>query len=137
MKSAYQGLLFAYQLTPTRLNLKLLRFIPLGTIRLDRIASMRRAGSREFFSTGWHRVFCSWKYWHWPYPLQMLFCRAQVVYLLETYSGIQVFVRLKPSFHYMLRTSIGDHQARTREREEEAAASADSGNLGRRFRAAS
>jgi hypothetical protein len=103
-----QGIIFCYTLTNTRLWLMLFRIFPLGCVRLSRIKTMRTASSREFFELNAHRLFLWWKYWHWPYPLNMVGRRGITVYLLETHDGGRVFVRLKPGIHYMLRTLMNE-----------------------------
>ena len=103
-----QGVIFCYLLTNNHLWLMLFRIFPLACVRLNQIKTMRTASTREFFEMNAHRFFIWWKYWHWPYPLNMVGRRGITVYLLETRSGGRVFVRLKPGIHYMLRTLMNE-----------------------------
>ena len=102
-----QGLLFAYHLSNRWLVLKFLRLLPIGWIRVENIQYLRRANSIEFIEPSFRRIFLFWRYWYWPYPLGMIFNRASVLYMLKLKNGHRVFLRMDPSFHFLLRTAVG------------------------------
>ena len=102
-----QGLLFAYHLSNRWLVLKFLRMLPIGWIRVENIQYLRRANSIEFLEPSFKRILLFWRYWYWPYPLGMVFNRASVLYMLKLKNGHRVFLRMDPSFHFLLRTAVG------------------------------
>lgn len=110
--SDHQGWLFSYTLTTNRLWLRFLRLVPLGSVKLSNVRSMRRANSSEYWDGGLLRFLAFWKTWHWPYPLSMLGSSTSVVFLLETVHGTRVFVRLAPGIHYRLRAGINEAKVR-------------------------
>ncbi|MBU0678680.1 MAG: hypothetical protein KJ626_11245 [Verrucomicrobia bacterium] len=100
IEKAYQGFIFAYELTANHLSLKLLRLIRLGRIDLSKVAFMRSASAKEAI-TARFSLFAR----RWPSGQTGL----APAYLIETQNGKQVVVRLKPGFHYRVRSVIGRH----------------------------
>jgi hypothetical protein len=107
-KGDYQGWLFAYHLSSTRLWVKLCRVLPVAWVKLADIRTLRRAESAEYWGGGLGRFLRFWKTWHWPYPLSMMGSRSSVMFLIETDSRTRILLRLGPGIHYRLRGAIND-----------------------------
>jgi hypothetical protein len=103
---AQQGFLFTYALTSTRLSLRFCRFLPLASVRLSRVRSLRRAAAGDFWERNRRGPTRLFRRWIWPYPLDMVGSVSSVTFMLETDSHTRVFVRLAPGIHYKLREAI-------------------------------
>lgn len=106
-KTVWEGFVFAHSLTQHTLTLRLFRLIPIARVRLDRIVYIRqRSGEdlRDLIRLG--------RCWYWPHPLFMgrpEFDHAP--YVIRLVNGSRVFVRMRHSFHYMMREGVGRAKA--------------------------
>lgn len=106
-RTVWEGFIFAHSLTLHALTLRLFRLIPIARVRLDRIVYIRqRSGAdlRDLLRLG--------RCWYWPHPLFM--GRAgfdHAPYVIRLSNGGRVFVRMRHSFHYMMREGVGRAKA--------------------------
>lgn len=107
-KPAWEGWIFAYQLTSGSLKLWCLRCIPLGRIRLSEVSFLRQRSQEELSRLARDAVTRPARSWYWPHPFRM--GRAgfdHAPYVLGTTGGTRIYLRLKHGFHYRLREAIG------------------------------
>lgn len=100
---SWEGFVFAHVLSNRALSLRLFRLLPVGYIRLDRVAYVRRRSPRDL-----RNLFLPGRCYYWPHPLFM--GRAEfdhAPYMIRMVNGAQVFVRMRHGFHYRLRDAIG------------------------------
>jgi len=95
-----QGFVISVGVSDERVCLKLFRFIPLCSISVSEIHFMRISSSREYLSTPFHVRS------YWPTPIHGFSGKISHLYMIET-KRRRVFLRLKSSLHYKLRTAIG------------------------------
>jgi hypothetical protein len=106
--SGMEGRIFAYELTPDRLRLLLFRRLPIAWIRIEEIHYLRQATLSEYFS----RCLSVFDCHLWPtfvsrepgVPLQL--------FLIRTHSGRRIYLRMRSSFHYRLRSELGQTPSR-------------------------
>jgi hypothetical protein len=102
-RTVWEGFVFAHALTLQTLTLRLFRIIPIACVRLDRVVYIRqRSGEdlRDLFRLG--------RCWYWPHPWFMGrpgFDHAP--YVVRLVDGGRVFVRMRHSFHYLMREGVG------------------------------
>lgn len=97
-----QGGFFSVHLSKSRMTLKLFRFFPLATVRISAIEYMRAASFSEYARHSWN-IFLH-TYWPTTGTGSNMYSNR---YVVRTIGGRKIFVRLNPSLHYALRSSIG------------------------------
>lgn len=100
------GILFSYGITEKHLYWFFLKVIPLWRIRLTKIYHVRRGSMLEFFNLRPRRLFKPWRYWIWGTSFDSILRRRTTRFLIETRGRSKILLRLKPEFHYVLRTRI-------------------------------
>lgn len=114
----YQAFFLAYELSDSFLKLKLCRLITLARVRLGDVDYLRVGTMSELF-TGRRGSRRWWKCRIWFCSIPPVSRRLVPRYLLATRRGRrQIFLRLEPFFHYLLRSAIGRVQARENKAEE-------------------
>ena len=106
-KPAWEGWFFAYELTPGWLRLWWFRCIPLGWVRLSEVSFLRQRGGRDLSRLVEDAVSAPGRSWYWPHPFWMGregFDHAP--YVMETYRGTRIYLRLTHGFHYRMREAI-------------------------------
>ncbi|MFC1467717.1 hypothetical protein ACFLQY_03385 [Verrucomicrobiota bacterium] len=102
--SQFQGLIFAYELTPQDIKLRFLRLIPLSRIKLKDVKYMRLSARRECLDFGLNFI--------WPSFLRNDRGQNPVYVITTRRGGKKFFLRMGGSFHYKVRSAIGQHQKR-------------------------
>jgi hypothetical protein len=109
----YQAFVLAFELSEDALRLKLCRVLTLARLRFAEVAYLRVGYMEELFSgkrllTGWRRSRI------WPCTLRVLDRRRAPLFVMVTRKERRrIFLRLEPSFHYLLRTAIGRAHGQT------------------------
>ncbi len=106
-RTIWQGFTLAYGLAPDRLVLALFRLIPLAWVRYSDIAFIRQRTADDLREA----VFPG-RSWYWPHGWiagRPGFDHAP--YVIRTRRRRQVILRLRHSFHYLLRERMGEARA--------------------------
>ena len=103
-----EGRIFAYQLTRDHLRLLLFRCLPIAAIRIDQIHYVRQATLSEYFSRCLSVFDCHF----WPTLISREPGTPLQLFLIRTHSGRRIYLRMRSSFHYRLRSALGRHVPR-------------------------
>jgi len=111
----YQAFLLSFELSEDYLRLKLCRVLTLARLRLADVAYLRVGYMEELFSgkrllTGWRRSRIR------ACTLRVFDRRRAPLFVMVTHKERRrIFLRLEPSFHYLLRTAIGRARGQARQ----------------------
>jgi hypothetical protein len=106
--SGVEGRIFAYELTPDRLRLLLFRRLPIAGIRIEEIHYLRQATLSEYFSRCLSVFDCHF----WPTFVSREPGTPLQLFLIRTHSGRRIYLRMRSSFHYQLRSALGRNPPR-------------------------
>lgn len=106
--NSYQGVMFSVVLSERGVSLRLFRLLPIAWVRLDHVDSLRAASGGEFVRYFFTRPFRTQL---WPAFALRHGREAMPRYMIRTYRGRRIFLRLESKYHYLLRTLIGRHKA--------------------------
>jgi hypothetical protein len=110
----YQGLFFAYELTAKRLSFKLFRLIPLVWVDLKDVDCMRVSSHEQLIHKCFRNILRLFKYEYWPSFVAGQRHGLSALYVIKTDNSRYIYIRIKPGFHYRLRSAIGAWAGRRR-----------------------
>lgn len=102
------GWVWCYELTSERLNLRLFRLLPIGSVALRRIVYIRQRGADDMSGLFRDALLKPFKSWYWPHPIMSYHRGHSTPYIIRTDRGARIFVRLRSGFHYRLRDAMGN-----------------------------